>query len=78
MKVAEKALRFKWVKLAVESKTLPAPAEIYSIQSVVNKDKKWLHTHGLNRFWLYRIRNFRFDVENADNHYYLIQAFLMH
>ena len=47
---AEKMLPAKWVTMSANSKILPSSKSLFSIQVVINEDKRiWLHTHGLCR-----------------------------
>lgn len=72
---AEKMLNEEWVKLTVESKTLPAPQELYSIQAVAGEEDVWLHTHGLTRFGVTELEVLNSDKENYYNHQHLIIEF---
>lgn len=69
----EKLLSPRWVKMAAESRILPSPDSLYTVQAVSGKGTDiWLHTHGLCRCGLSELEILQSNRENIDRHYELI------
>lgn len=76
---AEKILPKKWIKMAAESKIVPNPKDLYTIQAVSDKNGEiWLHTHGLCRCGITELEILQSDKENYQNHYNLINTYAMY
>lgn len=72
---AEKMLPASWVRLTSESKTLPNPEKLFTVQAVTGDKSVWLHTHGLNRCGLTELEILESDSQNYRNHYHLISTY---
>jgi len=73
---AEKLLSGKWVSFAAESKILPAPRYLFTVQAVSNGDDEiWLHTHGLRRCGLYELEILCSSKNMYEEHYRIIETF---
>lgn len=73
---SEKVLSGKWVALAAESKVLPTPNYLFTVQAVSGDDDEiWLHTHGLKRCGLYELEILYSDRENYSEHYRIIETY---
>lgn len=72
---AEKMLPAKWVKMISESKVLPSPESLFSIQAVTDDKETWLHTHGLNRCGLTELEILQSDPKNSNNHYNIVSTY---
>ena len=73
---AEKLISGRWVALAAESKVLPAPRYLFTVQAVGDESGEvWLHSHGLNRCGLYELEILCSDKENCNDHYRVIENF---
>ena len=76
---AEKILQKKWIKMAAESKIVPNPKDLYTIQAVSDKNGEiWLHTHGLCRCGITELEILQSDKQNYQNHYNLINTYAMY
>lgn len=76
---AEKMLPAKWVKMAAESKVLPNPKELFSVQAVAGDNEEvWLHTHGLCRCGIPELEVLESDSKNYQNHYNLISTYAIY
>lgn len=76
---AEKMLPAKWVNLTANSKVLPNPKNLFTIQAVKgDKDAVWLHTHGLNRCGITELEVLESDSKNYQSHYNLINTYAMY
>lgn len=76
---AEKMLPAKWVKMTAESKVLPNPKDLFSVQAIVSDNKKvWLHTHGLCRCGITELEILESDVNNYQSHYNLLSTYAMY
>ena len=72
---AEKMLPPSWVKMAAESKVLPAATDLFTVQAVSSESGEvWLHTHGLCRCGVTELEILQSDRENYNNHYNLIST----
>ena len=73
---SEKILSGKWVELAAESKVLPAPRYIYTVQAIYGEqeDNVWLHTHGMNRCGLPELEILASSKDMAQTHYSIIET----
>lgn len=76
---AEKMLPAKWVTMSANSKILPSSKSLFSIQVVINEDKRiWLHTHGLCRCGITELEILDSDEENKKSHWDLINTYAMY
>lgn len=76
---AEKMLPAKWVLMTANSKVLPNPKSLFTVQAVTGKNKEvWLHTHGLCRCGIPELEILNSDESNYQNHYNLISTYAMH
>ncbi len=76
---AEKMLPAKWVFMTANSKVLPNPKNLFTVQAVAGKNKEvWLHTHGLCRCGIPELEILNSDEANYQNHYNLISTYAMH
>jgi len=76
---AERMLPAKWVNLTANSKVLPNPKNLFTIQAVKgDKDNVWLHTHGLNRCGVTELEILESDSKNYQSHYNLINTYAMY
>lgn len=76
---AEKMLPAKWVFMMANSKVLPNPKSLFTVQAVAGKNKEvWLHTHGLCRCGIPELEILNSDESNYQNHYNLISTYAMH
>lgn len=73
---AEKILPARWVYMCCQTKTLPNPKNLFSVQAVVEDNGEvWLHTHGLTRCGINELEILRSDSKNYQNHYNLILSY---
>lgn len=73
---AEKIIPASWVKMAADSKILPGPNDLFTVQAVSGlKGEVWLHTHGLCRCGVTELEILQSDKDNYNNHYNLISTF---
>ncbi len=76
---AEKILPEKWVKMTAQSKVLPNPKSLFTVQAVSGKNNEvWLHTHGLSRCGITELEILESDADNYQNHYNLISTYAMY
>lgn len=76
---AENMLPARWVFMAAESKVLPNPKSMFSVQAVAGKNKEvWLHTHGLTRCGIPELEILESDEANYQNHYNLISTYALY
>lgn len=76
---AEKMLPAKWVFMTANSKVLPNPKSLFTVQAVAGDNKEvWLHTHGLCRCGIPELEILNSDEANYQNHYNLISTYAMH
>lgn len=75
---SEKLLSGKWVTLAAQTETLPAPRYLFTVQAISDGgDEVWLHTHGLKRCGLYELEILCSDKETMNDHYKMIETFAL-
>jgi len=73
---AEKLISGRWISLAAESKVLPAPRYLFTVQAISEENGEvWLHSHGLKRCGLYEIEILCSDKETCNDHYHMIENF---
>lgn len=73
---AEKMLPAKWVEMTAQSKILPNPKELFSVQAVTGTNEEvWLHTHGLCRCGIQELEILKSDSKNFQNHCNLISTY---
>ena len=73
---SEKLLSGKWVSLAANSKVLPAPRYLFTVQAISDGgDEVWLHTHGLKRCGLYELEILNSNKDCFADHYKMIESF---
>ena len=72
---AERLLPARWVKIEANSDIGISSSDLYTIQAIYEKNKVWLHTHGLNRFGLTELEILDSNKENYNNHYHLINTY---
>lgn len=73
---AERMVPASWVKMAANSKVLPSPNDLFTVQVVSgDKNEVWLHTHGLCRCGVTELEILQSDKDNYNNHYNLITTF---
>ncbi|MCI8460243.1 MAG: DUF4026 domain-containing protein [Bacilli bacterium] len=76
---AEKMLPAKWVFMTANSKVLPNPKSLFTVQAVAGDNKEvWLHTHGLCRCGIPELEILNSDEANYQNHYNLISTYAMY
>lgn len=74
---AEKMLPAKWVKMTAESKVLPSSRDLFNVQAVNEKNRVWLHTHGLCRCGFTELEILDSSSEHYQQHYNLIATYAM-
>ena len=73
---AEKLISGRWISLAAESKVLPAPRYLFTVQAISDESGEvWLHSHGLKRCGLYELEILCSDRENCNEHYRIIENY---
>ncbi len=76
---AEKMLPAKWVKMIASSKILPSSKDLFNIQAINGeKNKMWLHTHGLCRCGITELEILDSDKEHCSQHYNLLVTYAMY
>lgn len=72
---AEKMLPTSWVKMAANSKVIPASNDLFTVQMVSERNGEiWLHTHGLCRCGVTELEILQSDKENCNEHYNIIST----
>ncbi|MCR4649203.1 MAG: DUF4026 domain-containing protein [Lachnospiraceae bacterium] len=73
---SEKLLSGKWLALAAQSKVMPAPRYLFTVQAVYGDetDEVWLHTHGLKRCGLYELEILDSNKDSYEAHYQVIET----
>ena len=72
---SEKIISGRWIALAAESKVMPAPRYLFTVQAVSGDDDEvWLHTHGLKRCGLYELEVINSNKEHYNTHYNVIET----
>ena len=75
---SEKLLSGKWVSLAAQTETLPAPRYLFTVQAISDGgDEVWLHTHGLKRCGLYELEILCSNKDTFNDHYKMIETFAL-
>lgn len=64
-----------WVNLAAKSTVPPSPQDMYNVHAVNDKDKVWLHTHGLTRCHLTELEIVGSNTDAYRTHYDLLSSF---
>ena len=73
---AEKLISGRWIAPAAESKVLPAPRYLFTVQAVGDESGEvWLHTHGLGRCGLYELEILCSDKDTCNDHYRMMENF---
>lgn len=76
---AEKILPAKWVLMTANSKLLPNPTSLFSVQAINNQKKEvWLHTHGLCRCGMRELEILASNENNYQNHYQLLVTYALY
>lgn len=76
---AEKMLPAKWVNMTANSKVLPNPKNMFTVQAVKGETRNvWLHTHGLNRCGITELEILESDSKNYQSHYNLINTYALY
>ena len=72
---SEKLISGRWISLAAESKVMPSPRYLFTVQAVSGDDDEvWLHTHGLKRCGLYELEVMFSNKEHYNTHYQVIET----
>lgn len=72
---SEKLISGRWIELAVQSKVMPAPRYLFTVQAISGDDDEvWLHTHGLNRCGLYELEVLYSNKNHYNTHYQVIET----
>lgn len=76
---AERMLPAKWVLMTANSKVLPNPKSLFTVQAIAGKNKEvWLHTHGLCRCGIPELEILQSNEVNYQNHYNLISTYALY
>ncbi len=73
---SEKLISGKWLRLAAESKVMPSPRYLFTVQAINDEgtDEVWLHSHGLKRCGLYEIEILDSSKDTYNEHYHVIET----